>query len=146
MCLFLKKKKKLQIIAKNSQKPNNLYLISHSHLRALWAFKLFHLRSYIDNSHATNHFIHKPVSITNSLDQLVSLTQSVKKKIFIFWMIEFIDFNVLLTLRYTWHACINGNTRVKQQQFIVLCLIYMPPKHVCDLSISNKIWALAKLM
>ena len=119
---FSKKRKKLQIIAKNSQKPNNLYLISHSHLRALWALKLFHLRSYIDNSHATNHSIHKPVSITNSLDQLVSLTQSVKKKIFIFWMIKFIDFNVLLTLTYTWHARINGNTRVKQQ-FIVLCLI-----------------------
>ena len=95
--------------------------------------------SHIDNSYAANHIIHTPISVTSNLNQLVSLTQSMKKKNYFFKELLLLNttcgiffffndrilliFNVLLTLGHTWHACINViRTRVKQQQSTILCL------------------------
>ena len=79
--------------------------------------------SYRDNSYAANHFIHTPISVTSNLDQLVSLTQPMKKIYFfkelplfnticgkfLFFLNDkiLLIFNVLLTLGHTWHACMN---------------------------------------
>ena len=79
--------------------------------------------SHRDNSYIANHSIHTPISVTNNLDQLVSLTQPMKKFIFIksycsltqpveiFYLFLndriLLIFNVLLPLGHTWHACIN---------------------------------------
>ena len=65
-----------------------------------------------------------PISVTSNLDQLVSLTQHMKKiyffqelqlfnttrGIFFFFFLNdriLLIFNVLLNLGQTWHACIN---------------------------------------
>ena len=39
--------------------------------------------SHKDNSYAANHSIHTPISVTSNLDQLVSLTQPMKKIYFL---------------------------------------------------------------
>ena len=52
------------------------------------------------------------IPINNSLDQLVSLTQPMKKVyLFLNDRIFLKFFNVLLTLGHTWHACIDGDSR-----------------------------------
>ena len=50
------------------QKPNNLYLISTSHLRSLCPSQMTPLHSHRDNSYVANHSIHTPISVTNNLD------------------------------------------------------------------------------
>ena len=81
----LSKQKKLQQInyksqQNKSQKPNSLYSISTSHLRALCPSQMTPPHSHKDNSYATDRSIHTLISVTGSLDQLVSLTQSMKIK------------------------------------------------------------------
>ena len=80
--------------------------------------------SHRDNFYVANHSIHTPISVTSNLDQLVSLTQHMKKiyffqelqlfnttrgNFFFFFLNDriLLIFNVLLTLGHTWHACIN---------------------------------------
>ena len=82
----LSKQKQLQQInyksqQNKSQKPNSLYLISTSHLRALYPSQMTPPHSHKDSSYAADRSIHTPISVTSSLDRLVSLTQPMKNKI-----------------------------------------------------------------
>ena len=118
----LSKKKKLSQInykskQNKSQIPNNLYPISTSHLRAPCPSQMTPPHSHRDNSYTVNHSIHTPISVTSNLDQLVSLTQPMKKiyffkelllfnttrGIFFFFLNDriLLVFNVLFTLGHT---------------------------------------------
>ena len=69
---------------------------------------------------------------------LVSLlTQSVKKIIYFLNDRILLIFNVLLTLVYTWHACINGNTHVKNKNLLFCALRPLPKCHqsMCVISL-----------
>ena len=98
-------------------------------------------------AYVANHSIHTPISVTSNLDQLVSLTQPMKKKsiflksycsltqpveFFFFFLNDriLLIFNVLLTLGHTWHACVNV-THVLNNNLLFCALSKLSLEHVC---------------
>ena len=74
-----------------------------------------------DNSYIVDHSIHTPVN-HQQLGSVGVFNSTSGKNLSIFRMVEIFFLMFLLTLGHTWHAYINGNTCVKQQQSIFLCL------------------------
>ena len=74
-------------------------------MKALCPSQMTPPHSYRDNFYTANHSIHTPISVTNNLDQLVSLTQPMNQWNFFFFFLNdriLLIFNVLLTLGHTW--------------------------------------------
>ena len=96
-----------------SQKPNNFYLISPSHLRALCLSQMTPSHRHKDNSYIVDRFIHTLVN-HQKLGSVGVFNSSVKKNYLFFeqqiyyyyYYYYYYYFKFLLTLGHTWHACV----------------------------------------
>ena len=88
----------------NHKKPNNFYLISPSHLRALCHSQMTPSHRHRDNSYIVDRSIHTLVN-HQQLGSIGVFNSSMKKKIDYFLNGRIFFFLIfLLTLGHTWHA------------------------------------------